>query len=332
MKGGAGLGPIGALLLRVALLAPAAGAQVVDPQAALDANRARWDAANVLDYQYRMQRGCFCPPDLTEPGIVKVRDGAIESVESPDGLSLLDPADYLTIDGLFDVIQDAIDASADAIQATYDETLGVPLSISIDYLLPAADDEISYSATELVVGTGFEAFQAELDANLALWLDAGIDDYDYVMQRSCFCSPEFTQPGRVRVRDGTIDSVADPDDRTPLDPAGYLTLLDLFGVVQQAIDAEADGLAVTYDATRGFPASVWVDFDELIADDEYEYTATEFVPEPASGPLQLAALAALAVLARRRGCGAGLARGRASRCRRARGASQGRSSRFGRLR
>jgi hypothetical protein len=301
MKGAAGLGPIGALLLGVALLAPAAEGEVVDPQAALDANRARWDAANVPDYQYRMQRGCFCAPELTEPGIVKVRDGAIQSVESPDGLSLLDPADYLTIDGLFDVIQDAIDAGADAFQVTYDETFGVPISISVDYLLPAADDEISYSATELVVGTGFEAFQAELDANLALWLDAGIDDYEYVLRLSCFCPPEITQPGRVRVRDGTIDSVEDPDDGTPLDPADYLTLPELFGVVQQAIDAEAYALAVTYDATRGFPASVQVDFDELVADDELEYTATEFVPEPASRPLELAAVAALAALARRRG-------------------------------
>ena len=45
------------------------------------------------------------------------------------------------INGLFEVIQDAIDDEADQITVSYDSELGYPTNIEIDYNVNAIDDE-----------------------------------------------------------------------------------------------------------------------------------------------------------------------------------------------
>jgi len=128
-----------------------AASLLVDVQAELDANRLLWTTEAITEYDYRFQRGCFCLPDFVTPGIVSVRGGLIESVVGVgDGLPL-DPTNYLTLDGLFDEIQSAIDSSADEISVTYDALTGFPSSVGIDYILDALDDEISYTASEFAL-------------------------------------------------------------------------------------------------------------------------------------------------------------------------------------
>lgn len=131
---------------------------VVDPypaeaQQALDQARAAWATAGSDNYDMQMSVSCFCliSPDVVGlPAVnLQVRDGVITSAVTVDGTPI-DPATSLfkTVDAIFDEVQDAIDARAARIDATYHAD-GYPLSVSIDRSFLIADEEIGYTIHEL---------------------------------------------------------------------------------------------------------------------------------------------------------------------------------------
>jgi hypothetical protein len=60
-------------------------------------------------------------------------------------------------------------------------------------------------------------------------------------------------------------------DGGPTDPAQYLSVERLFGVIDEAIREDAARIRVVYDARLGFPADVYIDWDERLADEEFGY-------------------------------------------------------------
>ncbi|MBT5773744.1 MAG: hypothetical protein HOH95_05130, partial [Dehalococcoidia bacterium] len=56
-----------------------------------------------------------------------------------------------TIDGLFNLIEEAIDQRAAAINVTYHPTLGYPLDAYIDYDLRIADEELGFTIHQLTL-------------------------------------------------------------------------------------------------------------------------------------------------------------------------------------
>ncbi len=137
------------MTLTLGFAAPASALTLLpDPQDELDENRIRWNELGIADYDYRFERVCFCTPDFVRPGIISVRAGAIAWVLDPDDASPLDSGLYLTLDELFDEIQDAIDDWADDLLVSYEPTRGYPRSIEIDYFFGLADDEIGYRVSD----------------------------------------------------------------------------------------------------------------------------------------------------------------------------------------
>ena len=120
-------------------------------QSELDENRDKWRDAAIASYTFRQDRSCFC--GFAGPADVTVMNGEIVSVRSfwpeptdvaPDNFNVFD-----TIDGLFNMVDDAIDRNAHSLDVTYDEQLGFPTIIAIDFLENAIDDEITVTATGL---------------------------------------------------------------------------------------------------------------------------------------------------------------------------------------
>ena len=60
----------------------------------------------------------------------------------------------------------------------------------------------------------------------------------------------------------------------------YPTVTGLFGFIFQADAQHADHITVTYDPTFGYPASVYVDPKELVADEEMGFVLTDFKAIP----------------------------------------------------
>lgn len=120
------------------------------PLSELEQNQERWAQHNISTYEYRLQRLCFC--GFVDPVDVTVRDGIITAVVVVDSQEELEPSmfeQFYTVDGLFQVVQDALDGEAHSIVATYDPEFGYPVDIAIDYIEQAIDDEVQLLSSDL---------------------------------------------------------------------------------------------------------------------------------------------------------------------------------------
>ena len=116
----------------------------------LDSHLSLWQQARLGNYTYEYNVLCECLDNLGQPVKVTVTDGVIESVVYVESGELVHSGDppvvegsprYYMINGLFEVIQDAIDNEPDQLTVSYDSEFGYPTNIEIDYLSNAIDDE-----------------------------------------------------------------------------------------------------------------------------------------------------------------------------------------------
>lgn len=120
-----------------------------EAEARLREARSLWRAQGVASYTYVASRSCFCAPEAREPATVTVRAGVIVSVVSVESGLSRSPEGYHTVEGLFDLVQDAIDKNAATIRAEYDSARGYLTSAYIDLDERLADEEFSVEARAL---------------------------------------------------------------------------------------------------------------------------------------------------------------------------------------
>lgn len=136
----------------LALLSGSACYDVGPERGELDRARARWAEAEPEHYVYALERICFCPP--FGPARVTVAAGQVVSVEwlTPPSEGFQPEAEwYPGVDGLFELIEDALERRAHSVQVTYDPDNGVPMELYIDYSEQMADEELGMRVTEPVV-------------------------------------------------------------------------------------------------------------------------------------------------------------------------------------
>jgi hypothetical protein len=125
-------------------------AHPVDPEIAdgtaqqlLDGARHRWQAADIGDYHFTVERLCFCVPAFRGPATIIVRDGAPLAPPSPFAV-------VATVPRLHAIVQKAIHDRVERLDVAFDAR-GVPLSISIDVSSMIADEEVAYRITGFTV-------------------------------------------------------------------------------------------------------------------------------------------------------------------------------------
>src|SRR5690606_6063300 len=73
----------------------------------------------------------------------------------PDSDAPTDPTtEVLTVEGIFDEIQDALDEGADEVVVDYDPDTGRPLRVDIDWMAMAIDDEMGITVDSFTVLDG----------------------------------------------------------------------------------------------------------------------------------------------------------------------------------
>ena len=122
-----------------------------DDRATLRSNREMWRSRGTEEYTLIYQINCFCTPESRGPFEVLVKDGSIVSVKY-DG-EVVDPEgrNFYTIDGLFGLLDEAIDRPADKIDVTYDKRLGYPTEFYIDYSFGMADEEMGATVLDVIL-------------------------------------------------------------------------------------------------------------------------------------------------------------------------------------
>jgi hypothetical protein len=98
------------------------------------------------------------------------------------------------------------------------------------------------------------------------------DDYRFESEIACFCTPDYRAPARITVRGGAIAEVARLADGGVVPPADwegqYRTVDGVFDLIEAALKGDAARVDVDYDSRYGYPTDVYIDRDELAADEE----------------------------------------------------------------
>jgi hypothetical protein len=130
-----------------------------DQQDELAKHRTLWETRELSDYRLTLEKGCFCIPWLY-PATIVVLDDTVAAVLDPEtgdtlrnprtGMSALRraPDSYRTVDGLFGVIERAIQEDYHRLSVTYDEHLGYPERIDFEISENATDDQVSYDVVQ----------------------------------------------------------------------------------------------------------------------------------------------------------------------------------------
>lgn len=104
-------------------------------------------------------------------------------------------------------------------------------------------------------------------------------DYTYTLVLSCFC-PSAGLPVRVSVEDGEVtDAVYAKGGRGVKkgDPAEEFLRLTINDIIAAANNTGAASVQVTWPAGQDYPTSVFVDQDEMMADEETGYRISDVV-------------------------------------------------------
>ena len=120
-----------------------------------------------------------------------------------------------------------------------------------------------------------------LEEARAAWASSGINNYDFIITRQCFCMEEYAGPFTVRVRDG-VSTVTRSSDGSAVDPDVLKQLpVSAEGLFQFAEERqEQASFRVTYDQATGLPLSVWSDPIPQAADDELGIEVRDFTVTP----------------------------------------------------
>ena len=124
-----------------------------------------------------------------------------------------------------------------------------------------------------------DSVQATLLRHQDRWEHSGITDYDYTGAWSCFCPQEYLADVAVTVRGGVVTSVAFAGEEltvTPPSPERFVPVEELFALLQDAVTRNAARIEVAYDERYGYPAELFIDYDERMADEETRFVMRGF--------------------------------------------------------
>lgn len=132
--------------------------------------------------------------------------------------------------------------------------------------------------------------KSRLEKHRAHWQEHGPSDYQFDLQKWSF-GPRGLFPATIVVRADTVRTVLDPETGTTLvlpqtekpaletNPGAYPTVLDLFAVVERAIEEDYKHLEVQYDEQLGYPEHIESEIAEDMADDYVTYEVSNFKQE-----------------------------------------------------
>jgi hypothetical protein len=121
-------------------------------QSQLDSALQTWDSQHPAQYSFTWRQSCECTSETTQPIQITVSGNAIVSavyVETQQPVSAGVRSGLMTIEGVFDEIQQAIVDGAYAVTVTYDPSSGAPLTVGVDYDELVADEELALVISDI---------------------------------------------------------------------------------------------------------------------------------------------------------------------------------------
>ena len=126
----------------------------------------------------------------------------------------------------------------------------------------------------------------ELTNSERLWKDQKLSNYDFTLERQCFCPEDWRGPVNIQVRNGAAVSVAYVTSGAGVTEGKFDnadTIDKLFTTLKNAytgkgdFEQKAERINVTYHTQMGYPTDFFIDVSETIADEENGYTVINLV-------------------------------------------------------
>ena len=113
----------------------------------------------------------------------------------------------------------------------------------------------------------------ELKENRQLWRSQNLKNYQYIYQQQCFCPSPSNTPLKVSIKNDKITQVVNLNsEQLVTDLTFPKTIEELFKIIKDAIQRNADEILITYDKTLGYPNRIAIDYQKILADEEITYT------------------------------------------------------------
>ena len=109
----------------------------------------KWKKQGIIDYEFTSQISCFCQSDYTLPKAISVKNDEIQSINGV-AYANLEYENHMTIDELFDYIEDHQNKNPVIENLEFDSVYGFPSYIYFDISEMIADDEIGYTITNFI--------------------------------------------------------------------------------------------------------------------------------------------------------------------------------------
>ena len=104
----------------------------------------------------------------------------------------------------------------------------------------------------------------QLEKQLKLWKSQNIKDYNFDFRWICFCTPDYTRPVNIVVKDNKIDYAVYIDSKEKVKDTSYLMTFDqLFKYVIDAYRNRAWDIKVSYDKRFNFITDNYIDRDKI---------------------------------------------------------------------
>ena len=120
-----------------------------------------------------------------------------------------------------------------------------------------------------------ESLVAKLLRAQSRWERSGITSYTYRAAWNCFCVREYIAQVDVQVVNGQVTKTAfaEPGFTGDVpDPQRFGTVANLFSFIEDAIARNAFHINARFHPDLGYPTETFVDYDELLADEEQGFT------------------------------------------------------------
>ena len=118
----------------------------------LDEARRHWSEQRVAGYTFTVTQDCFCVEDARGSFRVTVANGAVVSVTDPATGAPRTASEFvpLTVEALFDRVEQAVAEGVREIDVEYDRELGYPVEIEINRSQQPVDAAVIITVTDFV--------------------------------------------------------------------------------------------------------------------------------------------------------------------------------------
>lgn len=120
--------------------------------------------------------------------------------------------------------------------------------------------------------------ETDMHRHLKQWQSMGLQGYDLLYQKHCYCLSDHLRSIRMEIRKGEVAQALFVDTNSPVVKDIQLeTISTFFELIDQAQKKSAHKIEVDYDSVYGYPKSINIDYHQRMVDDEIAFSNIKVV-------------------------------------------------------